>query len=111
MKGTRLAMSLVLVGGAEGFALRDLVAAGEVEEGLFGFTVLGVGRKEALHLCRKFGEADGGDEFAGEAPVLVCAAADEDLIALFAADLDAHEAEVADVVLGAGVVAAGDVEG
>ena len=32
------------------------------------------------------------------------------MIALFARDLDAHQADIADVVLGAGVVATGDVE-
>src|ERR1700704_5772131 len=56
------------------------------------------------------GEADGGQEFAGEPLVLVCAASDEDLIALFAGDFDAHESDVSDVVLGAGVVTACDVE-
>ena len=66
----------------------DGVAAGEVEEGLF---------RVALRWCRprrgcsmtggQIGEADGRDQFAGEALVLVGAAADDDLVALFAADL------------------------
>ena len=88
----------------------DLVAAGEAEEGLFGFTALGVGGEETLHFGGQVGEGDGGDEFAGESLILVCAATDEDLIALFAGDFDAHETDVSDVVLGAGVVAAGDVQ-
>ena len=41
---------------------------------------------------------------------LIGAAADDHLVALFAADFDAHQADVADVVLRAGVGAAGDVQ-
>lgn len=56
------------------------------------------------------GEADGGEELAGEALIHVGTAAEADLVALFVPDLDPEEAEVADVVLGAGVGATGDVE-
>jgi hypothetical protein len=67
----------------------DLVAAGEAEEGLFGISPLGVDGEQTLHAGGKVGEADGGQEFAGEPLVLICAGSDEDLIALFAGDLDA----------------------
>jgi len=88
----------------------DLVAAGETEERLFWFSALGVSGEKALHSGGEIREADGGEEFAGEPLVLVCAASDEDLIALFAGDFDAHETDVSDVVLGAGVVTACDVQ-
>ncbi len=72
--------------------------------------MVGVGGEEAVHNGRQVGEADRGDQFARDALVLVGAAAEDDLVALFAADLDAHQADVADVVLRAGVRAAGDVQ-
>ena len=86
------------------------MTTGEDEEGLFGCALLGISGEEAFYFGWQFGEADGRDEFAGEALILICATTDEDLVALFAGDFDAHEAEVADVMLGAGVMAAGDVK-
>ena len=58
----------------------------------------------------KVGELDGGDEFAGEALVLVRATADDNLVALFATDFDAHETDVADVVLRAGMRTTSDMQ-
>ena len=86
------------------------MAAGEADEGFFGFPALCVDGEEALHSGGKFGDADGGEEFTGESLVLVCAASDEDLIALFAGDFCAQETDVSNVVLGAGVVTARDMQ-
>ena len=88
----------------------DRRGAGEAEEGFSGFTALGVGGEEALDFRGQVSETDRWDEFACETLILIGAAADDDLVALFAGDLHAHEADVADVVLGAGVMAAGDVQ-
>jgi hypothetical protein len=85
------------------------VAPREVEEGLVELPMLGVRGEDTAHFSRQVGESDGGKELAREALVL-CAAADENLVALFAGDFDAKQADVADVVLRAGVMAAGDVE-
>ena len=70
----------------------------------------GIGGEEILYLGWEVGEADGGNEFARQALVLIRAATDHHLVAFFAAHLHAHQAEVANVVLGAGVGAAGDVK-
>ncbi len=75
-----------------------------------GLRCVGVALEEPLHDWREIAELDGRDQFAGDALVLVGAAADDDLVAFLAADFDAHQPDVADVVLSAGVRAAGDVQ-
>ena len=107
---------------------RQKVAGGDLREGaelLFSFEWEIHAEEEVAEFAAQFGaggvEDQGaaeivdervmvGEEFAGESLVLVCAASDEDLIAFFAGDFYAQETDVSDVVLGAGVVTAGDVE-
>ena len=50
----------VLLRVAERLEFGDRVAAGEDEEGFFGFAMLGVGGEEALHFGGKFGEGMAG---------------------------------------------------
>ena len=69
-----------------------------------------VGLEKPLHDWWQISEPDRGDQFARNALVLIGTAADDNLIAFFAAHLRAQQTDVADVMLCAGVRAAGDVQ-
>jgi hypothetical protein len=89
---------------------RDVVSAREVEEGLAGFAMCGVGSEERFEFGNEVGKANRWDELACEALIVVRSAAKKDLIPLFAGDLNAHETDIPDVVLRTRMMAASDME-
>jgi len=103
-------MGSVLLRRAEGFELCESVTPGEVKEGFSRVALVCVGIKEPVHDGWQIGESDGGDELTGNTLILIGAAANDDLVAFFPADFDAHKAEVANVMLSARVAAASDVQ-
>src|SRR6266702_4026119 len=66
--------------------------------------------KEPLHDKWEIGELDCWDQLARETLIMVGAASNDNLIALFALDFCTQEAYVSDVMLRTGVWAAGDVQ-
>jgi hypothetical protein len=86
------------------------VSAAECKKRFLGHALLYISLKELFHHRRKLRGLDCRNQLTGKALVLIGPAANEDLIAFFAAYLHTHQADVADVVLGAGMMAASDVE-
>ena len=91
--------------------LFDGGAAGPGDE---GFTALFLGFVGGQDFCGEgveFGGADAAEEFAGNALLVVQAAAEDEVVAVGAVEeFGADEAEIAAVVLRAGVGAAGEVD-
>src|SRR5207248_6975323 len=92
----------------------DLVPADEVIERLVAVAVVEVGPQHPLDDGRRLVGRDGAEDLAAEVLVGPVAAADEDVVAfdrlVAGLDLGAEQADVAEVVLGAGVRAAGQVD-
>ena len=87
---------------------------GVLGEGFAVLTVFEIGLEEVLNERGDLGEGDSFVSFAGDGLGVVDASAEDDVVAFdFLAGLEfdggAHEADVADVVLGAGMVTAGEM--
>src|SRR5262245_25278010 len=81
-----------------------------VEEALAVGAYMQVGVDDGLDRAHHFGGAEGRAHDVAERGVLVGAAAERDLIELGAVLVDAEDADVADMVLAAGIDAAGDLD-
>src|SRR6185503_10711756 len=88
----------------------NAVPAAEFEKGLLRLARAGERLEEPLHRRGQIYKPDCGNQLAANALVTVRASADLDLIALFAVDLHAHQANVSDVVLRARVRAPGNMQ-
>ena len=93
----------------------DFFALGVLGESLGFLAVLLIGDEELLDERGDVGEGNTFIDFPGDGLGVVDSAAEDDIVAFdFLAviefDGSAHEADVADVVLGAGVVAAGEMD-
>lgn len=93
----------------------DLFALGVLGEGFAWAAVFLIDLEEVFDTGWDVGEGDAFEDFAGDGLGVIDSAAEDDVVAFgfFAVvqlDRGAHEGDVADVVLGAGVVATGEVD-
>ena len=87
------------------------MAAGPLHEGFAGGAPVAVGDEDFFHEGGQFVGADAAEDLAGDALLVVHAATEHEMVTLAAVgELRAHAADIAAVVLGAGIRAAGEVD-
>src|SRR5580765_5044131 len=108
-RASSASLDQLLDGRCETLKFGDVVTAREFEEALTAETLLDIDGNELLEFCWQFFKANGRNQLPCKTLVLIGASAKKYVITLFSSNFDSHQADVADVVLSAGVMASRNV--